>query len=303
MTDQSASTFQVTPYTANGVIANTDLAHVRTQPIVSSTTLIADFPGGTHVWITGTVHLPTGQYQDWYQITFTGITNGAAALQTISGFVVKQYVTETPASTTTSTTTSTFKTTTTSTDVVLTVPWFSQLYPNAYYEACGPTSVLELLHGYGTGKLKVLQDWVTMGLWPGLGGKTGTGPQTMINLAAKAGPLALTLVNPAPTPATLPAMLRASLAKRVPAIVLVDYLKLKTAPFNKTPYLNPAATVVDHWWVVVGTAGDDFIVNDSLWKPTDNAGRGGFNLQVPSALMQAAFHDNLFVLIPTNPLP
>jgi hypothetical protein len=314
MSDQPVSSFHVDPYSAQGVVANTTSAHVRTQPVIDPSTIITDLSSGTKVTITGTVKLATGQYQDWYQIIFSGILNGASSLQTFTAFIIKPYLNEVPAATTTTpvaastnasqtTTDSTTPATTSSTDILLTVPWFSQLYPDPpHFEACGPTSVLEILKAYGVGKLKTLQDWVTMQYMSSLANTTGS--QTLINLAKAAGPLPLTAVTPAPAPAALLDTLRGLLAKRLPVILLVDYVKLKAAtPFNKTTYINTSASVVDHWWVVVGTEGSNFIVNDSLWKPGDNGGRGGFNLRVPGPVLQSAYHDSLLLLTPANPLP
>jgi hypothetical protein len=126
-----------------------------------------------------------------------------------------------------------------------------------------------------------------------------TSIKVLISTAQNAGPL--TLTSDAAASTAVLDTLRNYLSQRKPVVMLIDYCKLSEKPFHPPRYLRTGATSVDHWWVVVGTDGDNFVINDPLWLSADNGHSGGADMRISGSDLQGAYAGNL--LVPADPLP
>jgi len=178
---------------------------------------------------------------------------------------------------------------------VMAVPWVS-VVDSGHFEAAGIASVLMLLKAYQVSKANTLAD---MQSYASL--SITTSAQTLINLAKSVGPLTLTMAQNNGQSIPITQTLSGYITQKKPTIILVDYKKLAAKPFFNNPYLSPSAQVVGHWLVVIGKDGDQFVVNDALWKSSDNNGQGGFQLLLPSSALESAYAN--MILAPVNPLP
>lgn len=287
MSDQP-NNITIIPYTAAGT-ANTNNVNIRTAPYMTGNTPIAQVNSGAKISILGRATV-AGSATAWYQIEY----NGTVA------YVVSQYITVDsvlPDATTNSPSAASNIPSPSANAMILPVPWFSQV-DSLQMEACSPTSLLMVLKAYNAGPVTALVGATDTAMAHYVDITNITSPKTLVSVAQSAGPLNIAPQSIAAN--NVSDALRNYLSNRTPVIMLIDYCKLQEVPFHPARYLRTGATSVDHWWVVVGTDGDKFVINDPLWKSTDNGGRGGLNLLISSADLSGAFAGD--ALVPSGAL-
>lgn len=155
---------------------------------------------------------------------------------------------------------------------VLTVPWVSQLDPfSTAPNDCGQACVLMLLRYYKkVGNNVTVNDLV----------KIEPGKTTAEELRGLASRFSLSLAVDK-TFASVDS-LRAPISKGRPVIVLVNYLDLHFPPHLPNPDQGW------HWLLLIGHRGDEFVVHDPLWRPSDRGGKGGASLTLARDTLQNA---------------
>jgi uncharacterized protein YvpB len=183
--------------------------------------------------------------------------------------------------------------------IILPVPWYSQvdgLFSKKLYEACGPTSVLMILSAYKAVQVTDASQMTQYNVAPHtpVDLSQTTGSTELKYLAQDAGQL--TLVDAGVSVNKLADTLRAFLEESKPIMMLLNYWKINSQPFKGNKHWKPGRNKEIHWWVVVGTDGDQFIVNDPLWQQWENQKQGGNNLRISEADLCAAYYDETLLV-------
>lgn len=156
----------------------------------------------------------------------------------------------------------------------LRVPWISQLGPDVEGSGdCGQACILMLLYYYGI--IEPTSPITVEHLCEIKSGKTSAAD--LVRLAAKFDlELITALVG-------YVSDLRQYLYDERPVILLVNYNDL-----DFPVHLASGANQGWHWLLVVGYEGEDFVVHDPLWLPSQRMGRGGGSITIPGNTLRAA---------------
>ena len=237
-----AANLTITPFVANG--AAITAVYVRLLPVVdrSNANVVGHLNEGQTARIVAKVTAPTTP-AGWYQIAGWGAKPAYVAARYVE--IVRD---DGPCP-----------------DNALKVPYYSQIFEAggrlSGWKACGPTSDKMLIEYYKPGTTDPIEVMAKkIGRWD-----QDTGWNDLIKLAR----LYNVELNLMQHDGTLE-MLKASLAAKHPAIVLVDYVRL-----GFPNHLDSGPDQGDHFFVVIGMDDNTVFVNDPLWTPDQRNGRGG----------------------------